>query len=111
MVDAANTLETILGHYGAPTDIDLAIIDVDGQDYYLFNSLLRYRPRVVVIEFDPNADEDFIPSLGGPGQAGRRATRRLAEGRFYTEVHRTWCNLILVRQPFDRLLEGATPAA
>lgn len=104
-VDATNTLEDILSHYAAPTDIDLAIIDVDGQDYYLFNSLLRYRPRVVVIEFDPNTDEDFIPSLGGVGQAGVRAINRLAGGRFYTEVYRNWCNLVLVKQPLDRLLE------
>lgn len=107
LVDKTNTLDDILGHYAVPADIDLAIIDVDGQDYYLFNSLLRYRPRVVVIEFDPNADEDFIPILGGLGQAGARALCRLASGKFYTMVHRNWCNLILVKQPLDRLLEGA----
>lgn len=110
-VDAKNTLDSLLERCGAPHDIDLVIIDVDGQDYYLFNSMLRYRPRVVMVEFDPNADLDFIPGLDGPGQAGQRAIRRLAAGKFYTLVHRNWCNCIFVKQPLDRLLEGHETAS
>lgn len=106
-VDASNSLDGILSRCGVPLDIDLAVIDVDGQDYYLFNSLLRYRPRVVVVEFDPNGDDDFIPQIGGPGQAGANAICRLAAGKFYTLVHRNWCNLIFVKQPLDRLLDRA----
>lgn len=99
----------ILAHFGVPLDFDLAVIDIDGQDYHAFNSLLRYQPRVVLIEFDHNADPDFIPMLGGPGQAGERAIARLGAGKFYTAVYRNFCNLILVRQPLERLLVGALP--
>jgi hypothetical protein len=108
-VDAGHRLEGILDRCGAPTDLDLAVIDVDGQDYYLFNSLMRYRPRVVQIEFAPNAEEDFLPPLGGEGQAGLLTMRRLAAGKFYTLVYRSWCNLIFVQQPLDRLLDGQRP--
>lgn len=97
-------LDPILEAFGAPRDIDLVSIDVDGQDYYLFNSLLRFEPRVVIVEYAPNIDGDFIPDLDGEGQAGLAAMRKLASGRFYTEVWRSWCNLVLVRQPLDRLL-------
>jgi len=107
-VDAKHRLEGILERCGVPTDLDLAVIDVDGQEYYLFNSLLRYRPRVVLIEFDANAEEDFIPTLGGQGQAGALAICRLAAGKFYTEVYRNFCNLIFVQQPLDRLLHDAS---
>lgn len=100
----ANALDPVLAAAGAPLDIDLVVIDVDGQDYHLFNSMLRFRPRVAMIEFDPNAEPDFIPDLGAPGQAGIAATARLAAGRFYTPVFKTWCNLILVAQPLDQLL-------
>lgn len=100
-------LDPVLRRAGAPTDIDLAIIDVDGQDYYLFNSLMRFRPRVVVIEFAPNAlDPEFIPERGGDGQAGVEAIRRLGAAKFYTEVFKNWCNLVFVAHPLDRLLEA-----
>lgn len=106
-VDDTVRLDGILRSSGAPIDIDLVVIDVDGQDYYLLNSLFRYRPRVVVIEYGPNAADDFIPVLGGDGQAGLNAMRKLANGKFYTEVYRSFSNLVLVRQPDDRLLEDS----
>jgi len=106
MIDADFRLESILARHGAPPDLDLAIIDVDGQDYYLLNSLLRYQPRVVVVEFDPNADPDFIPVLGGEGQAGVNAIERLAFGKLYSPVHRNFCNAVLVKHPLYHLLAG-----
>lgn len=111
--DRLTEIDPLLRSVGAPHGIDLAVIDVDGQDYHLFNSMLRFRPRVAIVEFDPNADPDFIPDIGGAGQAGLAAIRKLAMGRFYTEVYRSWCNLVLVSQPLDRLLnltpEGSLP--
>lgn len=107
-VDSGHRIDGMLQHCGAPLDIDLVSIDVDGQDYYLLNSLLQYRPRVIVVEFDHNADDDFVPPLDGSGQAGRRATEKMAAGKFYTTVYRSFSNMILVRQPFDRLLHEST---
>jgi hypothetical protein len=104
-VEDAHRLESTLYRCGAPLDIDLAVIDVDGQDYYLWNSLLQYRPRVVVIEFDQNADDDALPTLGGPGQAGELTINRLGSGKFYTRVHRNTCNMIFVKRPLHRLLD------
>lgn len=106
-IDDRCRLEGILHRVGAPIDIDLVVIDVDGQDYHLFNSLLQYRPRVVVVEYDQTADEDFIPCLGAEGQAGLRAIRKLGAGKLYTEVFHTQTNVLFVRQPLDRLLSGA----
>lgn len=106
-INAACRLETILDRYAAPRDIDLLVLDIDGQEYYAFNALRKYQPRVVLIEFDHNVHEDFIPTLGGPGQAGQRAIARLGAGKFYTAVYRNFCNMILVRQPLDRLLVGS----
>lgn len=103
------SLDDILAACDAPADIDLAVIDVDGQDFYLLNALHRYRPRVVVIEFDPEADQAFQPTLGGAGQAGAFAIQRLAFGKLYAPVWRSYCNLILVKQPLDRLLGAAAP--
>lgn len=99
-------LDGVLHRCGAPTDIDLVVIDVDGQDYHLFNSLFRYRPRVVVVEYDFNADPDFIPAINADGQAGEEAIRNLGCGKLYTEVYRSLTNLIFVRQTLAHLLSG-----
>jgi hypothetical protein len=104
LIDASHRIDGILYSAGAPLDIDLAVIDVDGQDYYLFNSILQYRPRVVMIEFDQNADEDFIPTLGGPGQAGSRAISKLANGKFYDLVFANRINLIFVQKHLAHLI-------
>jgi hypothetical protein len=91
-------LDTILFDAGAPTDLDLLVIDVDGQDYYLWNSLLRYRPRVVVCEFNNTAsDPEFIPTLGGEGQAGVNAIQRMAVAKGYAPIICTTYNLIAIR--------------
>lgn len=107
------TLDQVLNICKAPTDIDLVVIDVDGQDYHIFNSILAYRPRVIMLEFDPlREDPHFIPTIGGKGQAGLAACKRLAVGRFYQPVCETYCNLILVRKPLQQLLiQTAEPNA
>lgn len=103
------SFDEILAHKAAPTDLDLLVIDVDGQDYWLFNSLVKYRPRVVVVEYDPNADPDFVPPLNGEGQAGLQAVIRLGVGKRYYPVCATWCNVIFVQQDLVHLVAGEIP--
>lgn len=43
----------ILDKYNVPLNIDLISIDVDGQDYWIWK-YLKYRPRVIIIEYNPN---------------------------------------------------------
>lgn len=93
-----SSLDSILLRENAPLDFDLLSIDVDGQDYYIWNSLLCFKPRVVVIEYDPEADPMFIPQLGGAGQAGSRAMMYVAAARGYLTVKQTQTNLICVRK-------------
>lgn len=44
-------VEAMLSQYEVPRDLDLVSIDIDGNDYYLWESL-GFRPKVVVIEFN-----------------------------------------------------------
>src|SRR5262247_1143084 len=46
--EGETSISSILKASYAPADIDLLIIDVDGQDYHLWNQLLDYQPRVVL---------------------------------------------------------------
>ncbi len=35
-----------------PNDLDLLVIDIDGNDYWVWQELRRYQPRVAVIEYN-----------------------------------------------------------
>lgn len=46
-------VEAIFAAAGVPEDLDLLSIDIDGNDYWVWRAIERYRPRVVVIEYNP----------------------------------------------------------
>lgn len=48
-----SSLDALLKESGAPRDIDLVSIDVDGNDYYLLDSLREFAPRVIIVEHNP----------------------------------------------------------
>lgn len=47
-----NSLDNILKKISFQKEIDLLCIDIDGNDYYIFESL-KTRPRVIIIEYNP----------------------------------------------------------
>jgi len=102
------SLDAILEASYAPKDLDLLVIDIDGQDYYLFNSLAKYRPRVIVCEYDANVPSMQIPKLNGPGMSGDMAIVNVANARGYLPVCKTPYNLIFVRRDLIDLV--AAPA-
>jgi predicted SAM-dependent methyltransferase len=101
-----NSLDSILRRHGAPKDIDLVVIDIDGQDFHVWNSSLttNYQPRVVVIEHDPLCDEEFIPTVGGKGQAGRAAIERLVISKGYYPLVQPGSNTICIHHSIAHLL-------
>jgi hypothetical protein len=62
-------IEILLEENGVPKDLDLISIDIDSNDYYVWNVLHEYRPKVVLIEFNAsyappqNFVVDFHPML------------------------------------------------
>lgn len=55
-IEGGNSLESILSRTPIPQNFDFISIDIDGNDYFIWRSLEHYRPKVVLIEFNP-----FIP--------------------------------------------------
>jgi hypothetical protein len=49
----ADNLDTILSRTEIPKDFDVLSIDIDGNDYHVWEAVNLYRPKVVVIEFNP----------------------------------------------------------
>ncbi len=54
MCEGPNSLDAILGDAHIPPDFDLLSIDIDGNDYWVWKSLVKYRPKLVVIEYNSN---------------------------------------------------------
>ena len=99
--EGANCLDNLLAQVGAPKDLDLLSIDIDGNDYHVWESLVIYTPRVVVIEFNqtiPNHVE-FIQPRDMTVQQGNAPLSLVKLGRRkgYELVCVTEYNLIFVK--------------
>ena len=46
-------LDKILSNTPVPFDFDLLSIDIDGNDYHVWKAISNYKPKVIVIEFNP----------------------------------------------------------
>lgn len=57
--EGADTLDNILNQTDIPVNFDLLSIDIDGNDYHIWESLTKYLPKVVIIEFNPSIPSDI----------------------------------------------------
>lgn len=48
-----DTVEALFASLDVPDDLDLLSIDIDGNDYWVWRAIERYRPQVVVVEYNP----------------------------------------------------------
>lgn len=74
-----DSLDRILEERGFPTDVDLVCIDVDGLDLQVWRGLQRFRPRLVIVEYNP-----MIPThieLVGGDNVGSSASALARLGR------------------------------
>jgi hypothetical protein len=94
---------------GVPSDFDLLSIDVDGQDYWIWEAVEGFNPRVVVIEYNSSlaAEQRLVEpkAASGPKEfddsfgASLGAVRALGERKGYRLVH---CELAGVNAFFVR---------
>jgi hypothetical protein len=92
-----DNVEALFAQAGVPEEPDVVSIDVDGNDYWIWRALERFRPRVVVIEY--NGDLDLASSQVMPYTPGYRwdhssgygaslgALEALGAEKGYTLVH------------------------
>ncbi len=91
-------LDGILRESGAPTDIDLGVIDIDDRDYYAWQGMVEYRPRVMMVECWGLPVSNSTPTELVEGkQATSIVLNRLAIEKGYTPICRTFCNCLYVR--------------
>ena len=52
--------DAVLAEVGAPRDLDLLSIDVDGLDWHIWIGMNAFAPRLVVVEFNPSVPNDIL---------------------------------------------------
>ncbi|NNL83137.1 MAG: hypothetical protein HKP28_07095 [Winogradskyella sp.] len=60
--EGVDILDNILDTTSIPNNFDLLSIDIDGNDYHVWESLQNYKPNLVIVEFNPSipSDVEFI---------------------------------------------------
>jgi len=81
---------------GFNRQIDFGVIDIDGQDFHMWEALREFQPRVMLVEISTRSPVEPPPELGGKGQAGLDAIKALGESKGYTLVAETLCNALFV---------------
>jgi hypothetical protein len=106
-----NSLDYILTRLEAPTNLDLLSVDIDGDDYYVFESLTKFSPRVVVIEYNPTipAAMDLVQAPGEYFGTSALALVNLAKKKGYGLVCCTETNCFFVLQSEYPMLEISEP--
>lgn len=107
------TLDAILGTTPIPREFDLLSIDIDSCDWHVWKSLEQYRPKLVIIEFNPTIPVD-VPYVQPPDFSvnrgnGVKAMDDLAQDKGYTTICVHGGNLIAVRDDLLFQVSDAFP--
>ncbi|TSC68604.1 MAG: iron ion binding protein [Parcubacteria group bacterium Gr01-1014_56] len=98
--EGEHSLDAIFLNTPLPKDFDLMSIDIDGNDYHVWESLKEYQPRVVIVEFNPTIPNDiaFVQPRDMSVQQGSSllAFVDLAQKKGYTLVATTGANAFFV---------------
>ena len=103
-----NNLDEILGSTVIPENFDILSIDIDGCDFYIFESLIKYKPKIVCIEFNhliPNSVE-FVQKKDFKIKQGSSAKSliKLAEKKNYKLVGSSFSNLFFIDKEYFNLV-------
>ena len=96
----ATKLDTLLATTPIPYDFEILSLDIDGEDYHIWESLTKYNPKIVIIEINSlihPENKDYIhSSRNGCLGSGFGATLELGKRKGYTFVCHTG-NMIFIR--------------
>lgn len=102
--DTHNNLDVILAKTPIPKNFDLLSIDIDGNDFHVWEAMRTYQPKTVVIEYNPTVPNciDFVQAKAMHLTQGCsvKALVRLAKSKNYELVAVTDCNCIFVDKQY-----------
>jgi hypothetical protein len=105
--EGEQSLDAVFARTPLPHTFDLFSLDIDGNEYHLWDSLVEYRPRVMVVEFNPSIPNDigFIQprDMGIFQGSSLRALVELAKQKGYELVAANEVNAFFVlRELFEK---------
>ncbi len=112
--EGQDTLDKVLSRTDIPTNFDFLSIDIDGCDFYIFESLTKYRPKLICIEFNPtipNSVEYVNPrNFSVKHGSSAKSIAMLAKAKNYKLLTSTTCNLFLIASEYSSLLFDNEPS-
>ena len=100
-------LDQILAGTSIPEEFDLLSIDIDGNDYHVWRAVQRYKPRIVVVEYNPTIPTgvEFVQAADIEVNQGSsiRSFVELGRKKDYELVCVTERNCIFVRKRYFEL--------
>jgi hypothetical protein len=97
---AEDGLDALLSDCGVPENFDFLSIDIDGNDYHVWQAIEKYRPKAVCVEFNPTVPPGvrFVqPADPGVNQGcSLLALDELARSKGYELVSVLFCNALFV---------------
>ncbi len=102
-----NGLDQLLKPFPIPLDFDLLSIDVDGNDYHCWKAVNFYRPKIVVIEFNPTIPNSVVfiqsPDMHVSQGSSISAIDALAKSKGYELIATTFANAVFVDRKYYNL--------
>jgi hypothetical protein len=102
-----NSIDNVLDNIGIEGEIALMSIDIDSCDYYVMESMERYKPMVIIIETNNSFGHEEVYKSYDSG-CSMRAVWDLCKIKGYSMVAYT-ANAILVRNDLIRKLKEFDP--
>jgi len=110
--DGDSTLDAVLGATSIPKNFDLLSIDIDGCDYFIFESMIKFLPKVVCIEYNPTIpnEVEFTQPKNFAIKQGSSplSLLKLANSKGYVLAATTHTNLILIHDGFKEAVIGSS---
>ncbi|MEX0346032.1 MAG: hypothetical protein AB3N20_13995 [Rhizobiaceae bacterium] len=106
----ADSLDTLLENTDCPEGFDFLSVDIDGNDYHTISAMVRYRPKLICVEFNPTIPSiiNYVQPADPEVSHGNslRAFYELGLEKGYKLVCASRLNAFLVR---DDLWKGDSP--
>lgn len=87
--DGPSSLDSLLAETPIPQDFDLLSIDIDSYDYQVWQSFVRYRPKLVVVEIDSSMKPGERSVYDGHRTTSFTAMLELGQSKGYTAICHT----------------------
>ncbi len=106
-VTGEDCLDNILKKTDIPTNFDVLVIDIDGNDFYVWGAVKQYKPKVVCIEFNPTIPNsvEFVQVLDLKINQGSSilSIYKLAKQKGYELISTTRANAFFVDAKYFHL--------